>query len=123
MPAQQAAPSKVMTTKNKNSNPQPIAESIVEEADLEQLAREGQTPPRARRYRIRVDDQHFVVNQPSMTGREILVLAGKTPPESFILTQKIRGSGVHTIGLDDVVDFTRPGVERFNTLPREVQEG
>src|SRR5258707_140327 len=48
MPAQQAAPSKVMTTKNKNSNPQPIAESIVEEADLEQLARDGQTPPRAR---------------------------------------------------------------------------
>lgn len=112
-----------MTTENKNSSATEIAEPIVEEADLEQLARAGKAPPRARRYRIRIDDQHFVVNEPSMTGREILVLAGKTPPESFILTQKIRGAGVHTIGVDDVVDFTRPGVERFNTLPREVQEG
>lgn len=96
---------------------------IVEEADLEQLAKAGQKPPRAKRYRIRIDDGHYIVEKPSITGRELLVLAGKNPPENFILTQKTRGGGVKTIGLNDAVDLIEPGIERFNTLPRQVQEG
>lgn len=95
----------------------------IEEADLEQLAKAGRPVPKARRYRIRVDDSHYTTDKPKMTGREILFLAGKNPPESFILTQKLRGGRLVTIGLDDVVDFTTPGIERFTTLPREVQEG
>jgi Multiubiquitin len=98
-------------------------ESLLDEIDLEQFAKEGKPPPKAKRYRIRVDDQHFVVNQPTITGREILIIAGKTPPEAFILTLKIRARGVRTIGLNDVVNLEEPGVERFATLPREVQEG
>ena len=58
-----------------------------------------------------------------MHGAEILKLAGKTPPENFILTEKLRGGVIKTIGLEDVVDFTTHGIERFNTLPRQVQEG
>src|SRR4051812_45039539 len=107
---------------NTNSNAAE-GEQIVEEADLEQLAKAGQKPPRAKRYRIRIDDQHYIVEKPSITGRELLVLAGKNPPENFILTQKTRGGGVKTIGLNDKVDLTEPGIERFNTLPRQVQEG
>lgn len=98
-------------------------DGLVEEVDLEQVAKSGGKPPKAKRYRIRIDDQHYVVNQSSMTGAEILKLAGKVPPENFILTQKIRGGVIKTIGLADVVDFTTPGIERFNTLPRQVQEG
>jgi hypothetical protein len=109
-----------MDDKNKHANP---AEETVEEADLEQLAKAGKKPPKAKRYRIRVDDKHFVVEKPRITGREILTVAGKIPPESFILTMKVRGGGVKTIELNDVVDLTQPGVERFNTLPRQVQEG
>ncbi|MGD0262431.1 MAG: multiubiquitin domain-containing protein [Verrucomicrobiota bacterium] len=98
-------------------------EELVEEVDLEIHAKAGKKPPKAKRYRIRVDDRYFVVTQPSMTGRQILVLAGKTPPENFILTEKSKGGALHTVELDEVVDFTKPGVERFNTLPRQVQEG
>ena len=32
-----------------------------------------------------------------MTGAELLKLAGKVPPENFILTQKIRGGVIKTI--------------------------
>jgi len=99
------------------------ADSTPEEVDLEQFAKEGKPVPKAKHYRIRVDDQSYVVDKPKLTGREILLTAGKTPPEKFILTEKIRGKGVRTIGLDDIVDLTEPGVERFTTLPREVQEG
>jgi Multiubiquitin len=112
-----------MSDEYKHSDGIGEGETLVEEADLEQLAKAGQKPPRAKRYRIRIDDKHYVVERPSITGHELLVLAGKNPPEAFILTQKIRGGGLKTIGLDDVVDLTQPGIERFNTLPREVQEG
>ncbi len=98
-------------------------EGIIDEVDLEQLAKAGGKPTKAKRYRIRIDDQYYIVHQPAMTGAEILKLAGKTPPENFILTEKLRGGVIKTIGLADVVDFTTPGIERFNTLPRQVQEG
>jgi hypothetical protein len=100
-----------------------VEELLIEEVDLEEFAKEGKAAPRARRYRIRVDDQRYTVEQPTVTGREVLMIAGKTPPEAFILTLKLRGHGVRTVGLDDVVDLREPGVERFTTLPREVQEG
>jgi len=96
---------------------------LIEEVDLEQVAKAGGKPPKAKRYRIRIDDQYYVVHQSSMTGAELLKLAGKTPPENYILTEKLRGGVIKTIGLSDVVDFTTPGIERFNTLPRQVQEG
>lgn len=99
-------------------------DGLVEEVDLEQVAKAGGKPaPKAKRYRIRIDDQYYVVHQPSMTGADLLKLASKTPPENFILTEKLRGGVIKTIGLADVVDFTTPGIERFNTLPRQVQEG
>jgi len=95
----------------------------IEEADLETYAKAGKPVPKARRYRIRVDDAYYTTEKPKLTGREILELAGKRPPESFILTQKLRGGRLVTVALDDVVDFTTPGIERFTTLPREIQEG
>lgn len=107
-----------MNTKNDQ-----ISENESEEADLEQLAKDDKQVPNSRRYRIRVDDSYYVTQKPKMSGREILILTGKKHPESLILTQKLRGGRLVTIGLNDVVDFTTPGIERFTTLPREVQEG
>ena len=98
-------------------------EHLVDEVDLETYAKSGQKPPKAHRYRVRIDENYYVVHKANVTGRELLELAAKLPPTAFILTQKIRGGAVRTIDLDDVVDLSAPGVERFNTLPREVQEG
>jgi Multiubiquitin len=102
---------------------QKLKEPLANEIDLEEFAKEGKTPPEARHYRIRVDDQRYTVDRPKVTGREVLVIAGKTPPDAFILTLKVHGRGVRTIALDEVVNLREPGVERFTTLPREVQEG
>jgi hypothetical protein len=96
---------------------------LIEEVDLETYAKRGEKPPKAHRYRVRIDDAYYVVHKSHITGHELLELAGKIPPTAFILTQKIRGGAVRTIELDEVVDLEAHGVERFNTLPREVQEG
>ena len=96
---------------------------LVEEVDVEATAGVGQRRPRARRYRIRIDRERFVVEVPEMTGREILQLAGRCPPEAWMLSQRFCGGKVVPVELDDVVDFRAPGVERFMTLPKDQTEG
>jgi hypothetical protein len=56
------------------------------------------------------------------TGRQILVAAGKVPPENFLLNQKICGQ-MKPVGLDEKVDLRAAGVERFVTLPKDQTEG
>lgn len=91
--------------------------------DVEELAKAGRPVPRAARYRIRVDKTVIVVDGPTITGREILVKAGRVPPDKYQLDQKMRDGSVKQIGLDDVVDLTAPGVERFLTIPLDQPEG
>ena len=96
----------------------------VEELDLEEFSKmHGGKPPKAKRYIIRIDREKYTVNVPNMTGRQILGLAKKLPPENWLLNQKLKGGRVVAIGLNDVVDFTAPGVERFITLPKDQTEG
>lgn len=90
--------------------------------DLEEFAKAGKQVPKGQDYKFRVGKVMVTVSEETLTGREILTQAGKTPPQNFILQQKIRGVVVR-IGLDDSVDLTEPGIERFMTIPNEVTEG
>ncbi len=98
---------------------QPLDETI----DLEEYARAGKKPPLARRYRFRVDKQILTTEKPHMTGREILNLSGKNPPDRFLLFQMITGKGKEKIEIDEKVDFTTPGIEKFRTYPLDQTEG
>lgn len=100
-----------------------LVEELLEEIEIEEWGKRNECPPRAKRYIIRIDKVKYTVDVPRMTGRELLKLAGKTPPEKFSLSQKMHGGHVKTIGLDDEADFTCPGVERFMTLPLDQTEG
>ena len=90
--------------------------------DLEEWAKAGKKPKPAKIYRIRIDKEKKEVTVPSMKGREILALVGKTP-ETHMLSEKIHGGGVEPIAADQVVRFDRPGVERFQTLAFDATEG
>lgn len=94
----------------------------VEEVDLEAEAKGGKAPPRARRYRLRIDNEYRVSTTPTISGREILALVGKLP-EAFVLTQKTHGRGTTQVAADQVVDLRAPGVERFMTLARDATDG
>lgn len=91
--------------------------------DLEEYAKQNRKPPRARRYRIRIDKKHYVVEVPVMTGRELLNLAGKTPATNFMISQKFQSGEAKKLGYDEKADFTTPGVERFMTLPLDQTDG
>lgn len=79
--------------------------------------------PKGCKYKIKIDREKYVVNVECMTGREILTLANKIPVERFQLNQKFKGGRVKRIQLDEKVDFTTKGIERFMTLPLDQTEG
>lgn len=107
-----------MTPTNQNQ-----AENIHDEVDIEEYAKRGERPPPAHRYRVRIDREKFVLTTPNPTGSALLTVAGKVPPERFSLTQRLHGGAVRPIALDEHVDVTQPGVERFMTLPLDQTEG
>jgi hypothetical protein len=45
------------------------------------------------------------------------------PPERYRLDQKLRDGTIKKIELNDVVDLTLPGLERFMTIPLDQTEG
>lgn len=107
--------------KNSLDQEQDLSNEII---DLEEYAKAGKVPPaRCRGYRIRIDKQNYVVTRSTMTGRELLELAEKKPPEHYRIDQKFRGGKTIKIGLDEKAEFTTPGVEKFMTLPLDQTEG
>ena len=89
--------------------------------DIEKHCHDQSQLPNCSRYLIRVDKTRIIVEIPNPTGRQILVLAGKDPATTM-LNQKV-GKAFKSIGLDEKVDLTECGVERFTTLPNEQSEG
>ena len=90
--------------------------------NLEAYAKANLEVPHGKKFQIKVDKQQYVVDVSEMTGRQILELASKVPPERYILQMK-EGPSVRKIELDEVVSFLKPGIERFMTIPNEVTEG
>lgn len=97
------------------------AQGSNEVVDLQEYAKAGREVPRGRKYRFKVDRESYETQKESVTGREILVIAGKAP-ESHLLRQKI-GSRVEDVDPDEIVSLLKQGVERFMTIPKEVTEG
>jgi hypothetical protein len=88
--------------------------------DLEWCAKHGHTPPSGRKYRIKVNNHVYVVKEECLTGREILKVAGKEPPERWTLFQVVRGKK-EPVKLDETVCFTKPGIEKFIAIPSDVR--
>jgi Multiubiquitin len=91
-------------SKTGNSGQLPVSPEVVEveELDVEEFSKmHGGKPPKAKRYIIRIDREKYTVNVPEMTGRQILELAKKLPPENWLLNQKLKGGRVVAIGLND----------------------
>ena len=99
-------------------------EEIVDEVvDLENYARTGKRPPRSRGYRVRINGEKHVFDDPFPTGREVLTKAGLTPPESYTLRVKMAGEKPRKLELAEKIDLRAPGVEKFKALPRDQTEG
>jgi len=72
------------------------------------------------KYKIKVDNQILEFHKPIVTGEEILIKAGKTPVECFSLYQKLQGCDFEKISIDEKVDLSNPGIEKFTIKEPEV---
>ncbi len=97
-------------------------QSEVEIIDLEEYAAQGKTPPKDRRYRIKVNKEPFVFDIPNPTREQILAKAGLVPPESWDLRLKIK-DGHRLIRKGEHVDLTEPGVEKFKAITTDQTDG
>lgn len=100
-----------------------LEEEILELIEIEAYAATQKRKPRAKLYAFRVGKLRIEVRDPIITGRRILELAGKTPPEKYTLRQVEHGGILKPIELTDEVDLRAPGIERFRAMPRTAQDG
>jgi Multiubiquitin len=66
-------------------------------------------------YKIQVDEISHTVNDPIVTGQQLLDLAGKRPSDQFLAYQVLPNGQMEGLRPDETVDLTRSGVERFLT--------
>ncbi len=90
--------------------------------DIESCGKHDRQPPKGYRYRIRIDGEKYVVQSGRISGAEILDMAGKNPDE-WSLNQKLHGGKRVRIEIRDAVDLTLKGIERFETVRRQAQQG
>jgi hypothetical protein len=115
--------SMVQNTENILDTLEVIEEEILELIEIEAYAASHTRKPKARIYAFRVGKTRIEVMDPIITGRHILELAGKIPPEKYTLRQVLHGGHLKPIELTDEVDLRAPGVERFRAMPRTANDG
>lgn len=90
--------------------------------DIEECAQHGRPPPKGQKYLIKIDGEKYLVEEEKITGAEILALAGKNS-EEWALNQKLSGGKRERVEADGFVNLSQPGVERFETVRRQAQQG
>jgi len=91
--------------------------------DLEACARANRKPPKGQsKYKIKIDGEKYTVVKQEVTGEEILALVEKVYDE-WTLNQKLRGGKRKPIAKSERVDLAQPGIERFETVRKQAQQG
>ncbi len=91
---------------------------LVEVVVIEEFAKRGEKPPRAKTYVVRIDKKTYHIHKPDPTGEELLAAAGKTSA-GYKLYQVFRGKQPEPVAPGQHVDLRAHGVERFTTVPKD----
>ena len=67
-------------------------------------------------YALTIDDQTHKTDDPVLTGRQLLELAGRTPVEEHLVLEFGDRRQLEDIDLEESVDLREPGRERFVTF-------
>lgn len=76
-----------------------------------------------RAFKFSIDDKQFEWGKPNISGKVLKALAGVSP-ETYDVYLEVRGGGQDILVRDaDLIDLSKPGIERFITLIRDTTEG
>jgi Multiubiquitin len=66
--------------------------------------------------RIQIDQTAFTVDDPIITGQQLLDLASKRPADQYLIYQLLQNGQLEGMRPDETVDLRQPGIERFLTF-------
>lgn len=87
-----------------------------EPINLERAVQEQARLAGCNHFAIRIDADTYVVDDPIVTGSQLLGLAEKRPPTEFLVYQFLRNGSLEGIRHEETVDLRTRGVERFITF-------
>ena len=91
--------------------------------DLEECGRHERRPPRGNHvYRIRIDATKHRLDIGTITGTQLLALVDKNYHD-WSLNKKLHGGRRLRVQPDEVIDLCVLGVERFETVRKQAQQG
>lgn len=70
--------------------------------------------------KIKIDSEEYEIDKPTISGKELLKLAGKEPPEEFIIYLLLEDGDMENVRLTEPVDLQRSGLEKFQTFKTDV---
>ena len=68
-------------------------------------------------YKFKINNERFESSKAEVTGRELLTIANLLPVEDYELLYRINEKGYEPIGLDEVVNLKKVGVEGYKAQP------
>ncbi len=83
--------------------------------DIENLAQEGHLPTGSQ-LRIRIDGEYYLIDDPIVTGRQLLNLADRNPVEEHLIYYLTPAGVLEDLSLEEKIDLRTHGVERFLTF-------
>lgn len=83
--------------------------------DLQALAKQGKTP-HGNHLLININGRKLRISDPVVTGRQLLLLADKHPPEEHLIYFLTPAGILEDIALEESVDLCGGGIERFITF-------
>lgn len=104
----------------KNEKPTSEVQGTGDVIDVEQYANLGKKPPKGKKYKVKILDKKYIFKKACVLGEELLKVSGHTPTKCFSLYQKFKGCDFEQIALDEKVDLTKPGIEKFTVKASEV---
>jgi len=73
-------------------------------------------PKDTKMFSVAIDGIVFSFNDPIVTGAQLLTAAKKRPVDEHIIFQHLNDGQFEEIRLEETVDLTQPGTERFKTF-------
>lgn len=61
--------------------------------------------------------------EPTILASDALKAAGFNPNDGWILVLKVKGEPKQSISLNDVIDLSKPGIEKLRLTPAEINNG
>lgn len=68
---------------------------------------------KTKKYEVIIGDDKFTFDHPKVTGTELLKKAGVKNPDCVSLFQKLKGCDFERVSLNEVVDLSHDGIEKF----------